>query len=79
LAGGVPDFERILGKAPDLNAVRSIFRAVLLQHPNVEEVLEITFDLTSSRELKNVRIRVKATRGVIALNVPVLVQTEGEL
>ena len=75
LSQGVPYFERILGKNPDLETIRIIYRQTLLQHPEVREVKDITFEVDSNRQLINTRILVTTKDAPLTLNVPVRIDT----
>lgn len=75
LSQGVPYFERVLGKSPDPLAVKNVFRRVLLDHPEVQDVTDITFEVNSRRELVNLKIYVTTRTGDLVLNVPVRLET----
>lgn len=64
LRQGVPYFEEILVKNPDLIGVRAIFREVILETPGVESIDQLDLDLdTAQRILRVTAVVIQQSNG----------------
>lgn len=65
---GVPYFENVLGKQPDLNTVRSVFTLALRAHPAVTDVVSLDIYRTDI-DTYTVKAQVKADLGLVPVEV----------
>lgn len=63
---GVPYFEELLKKNPDLSVVRQAFAAVILAVPGVQKILKLTTVFTASTRTFQVNFEVQGTDAVTA-------------
>lgn len=62
---GVPYFEEVMVKNPDVNAVRNLLLAQLVDIPGVDEVLSFDVNFNTASRLFQVNFKVRATDGTI--------------
>lgn len=62
---GVPYFESILRKAPDLNLVRSILREAIARTPGIASVPTLTLELDASTRALSVSFEAVAEDGAV--------------
>jgi hypothetical protein len=60
---GVPYFELILVKNPDLGRINSIFRSVILETPGVSSIARLQLTVTTARQLNVTDLRIKLDDG----------------
>jgi hypothetical protein len=60
---GVPYFEEILRKSPDLNVVQSLFRDVIRTTPGVVEITEFALDYEGTTRTLSLDFRALTTDG----------------
>lgn len=68
---GVPYFEEIFVKAPDLDRVRSIYRQTILDTPGVLDVRTITLSYTASTRELSVSFNCDSDQGEIDQTVEI--------
>lgn len=67
LDAGIPYFDSVFVKTPDLGALRSVFRQAILDTPGVLDVLELELDLDGSTRTLNVSFRASTDLGEISV------------
>jgi hypothetical protein len=72
---GVPFFERIFVKNPDLGLVRAAFRDAILARPGVKDVLELELDYGPEDRSLSVTFRADTDAGEIEGTLPIEVTT----
>jgi len=66
---GIPYFENVYVKNPDLPEVSAIFKAVIMSVPDVNELLEFDLDYNASARKVSVTFLVNTTFGIVAGSV----------
>ena len=63
---GIPYFENVFVKNPDIPAVSAIFKASIMSVPDVNELLEFSLDYDASARDVSLTFKVNTTFGIIA-------------
>ena len=66
---GVPYFESVLVKNPDIPAVSAIFKSAIMNVPDVNELLEFSLDYDVSARDVSVEFKVNTTFGIVSGSV----------
>lgn len=62
---GIPFFEKVFVKSPDLLALRELYRNVILSVPGIKSVAELTVDFDDSQRKASIAFRAVADNGRI--------------
>jgi len=63
---GVPYFENVFVKSPDIPAISAIFKAAIMNVPDVNELMEFSLNYNASARSVSLAFKANTTFGIIA-------------